>query len=196
MSHPLVSIITPAIAARRELLANRCFPSVRDQTYPNVEHLVISDGEEIELPWWMSTSVRYFQLGRNFREFYGNTWGAYPRLIGTHLARGQYIGYVDDDDELLPQHVEKLVEFIEQTGADFVHSLFRREMPGGEPLIIGESIEAGRIGTPCVLHRIECIKKWNWGGGGDFEDFELFSNWNRLGLKSAHLPEVTILVHK
>ncbi len=197
MSAPLVSIITPAIASRRELLVTRCIPSVRAQTYPNVEHLVISDGDDIELPWFYSTSpLHYYQLGRNMRQFYGNTWGAYPRLVGTHLARGAYIGYVDDDDELLPEHVSKLVALLESTGSDFVHSLFKRDMPDGPPRIIGDQIEPGCIGTPCVLHKIECIKARNWGWGGDFEDYELFKSWRDQGLKSAHLPEVTIHVYK
>ncbi len=165
---------------------------MKAQTYPNIEHLVISDGQNIAI----SLACEYYQLGRNMREFYGNTWGAYPRLVGTHLARGAYIGYVDDDDELLPEHVEKLVALLESTGSDFVHSLFKREVDGGEPIIVGDAIEPGRIGTPCVLHKIECIKARNWGWGGDFEDYELFKSWRDQGLRSAHLPEITIHVHK
>ena len=43
-----VSVVTPTWQ-RRELLLERCIPSVRAQTHQPVEHLVISDGPDSEL---------------------------------------------------------------------------------------------------------------------------------------------------
>jgi cellulose synthase/poly-beta-1,6-N-acetylglucosamine synthase-like glycosyltransferase len=43
MNCPLVSIITPTWK-RRDLLVKRALPSVAAQDYPNIEHVVVSDG--------------------------------------------------------------------------------------------------------------------------------------------------------
>jgi glycosyltransferase involved in cell wall biosynthesis len=174
---------------------------VQRQTYPNIEHIVVSDGPDDETndKLFMLERVRHFQLGVNWKAFTGNrSWGAMPRLAGTLLARGEFIAYVDDDDELLPEHVAKLLALCQETQSDFVISQFRRKWADGRPdEVIGNGrIEFGHIGTPCVLHRRECLVKANWGLHGYAEDFALFDAWRRAGLRYWHLPEVTSLVYK
>ena len=45
MAVPLVSVITPTWQ-RHALLLDRCIPSVAAQDYPNVDHVVVSDGPD------------------------------------------------------------------------------------------------------------------------------------------------------
>ncbi len=189
----LVTIITPTIPERRCQL-ERCRQSVLAQTYSAIEHLIIQDGGR----WSLSSSTI---LGRNWRQFTcGASYGAIPRRVGTYLAHGDYIGYLDDDDEFLPEHVSKLVALLESTGADFVFSQFKRFWSDGRPPdVIGDirdGIQFGRIGTPLVLHRAECLRVRNWECDGYREDFELFKAWAKAGLKYAHLPEITVHVYK
>ncbi len=44
----LVSVITPTWN-RHDLLLNRCIPSVEAQTYPDIEHIIVSDGPDPDL---------------------------------------------------------------------------------------------------------------------------------------------------
>jgi glycosyltransferase involved in cell wall biosynthesis len=201
----LVSIITPTVPQRREWLLQRCGPSIARQTYRPLEWVVISDGPDeclaTDLTRSMMLDVRitFAELGRNWRQFtHGASYGAMPRVVGTMLARGQFIGYLDDDDEFLPQHVERLMARLQETGADFASSQFKRFWSNGRsPDVVGcGRLEYGHIGTPLVLHRAECLLSSNWQPDGYAEDFGLFDRWQKAGLKWAHLEEITVHVHK
>ncbi|MDF4253322.1 glycosyltransferase family 2 protein [Streptomyces sp. WMMB303] len=47
-------------------------------------------------------------------------WPGRPRNIGTDLARGEFVHYVDDDDRLAPEALERLYARARETGADIV----------------------------------------------------------------------------
>jgi glycosyltransferase involved in cell wall biosynthesis len=175
---------------------------VRQQTHPNVEHVIISDGSDPSL-WPMlqdkgASGIRFAELGRNWRQFsHGASYGAIPRLVGTCLARGDYIGYLDDDDEFLPEHCAKLLTLLQQTGAAFAFSQFKRFWSDCRPPdVIGSDISYGHIGTPIILHKAECLLTRNWACDGYGEDFCLLDAWKKAGLRFAHLPEITVHVHK
>jgi glycosyltransferase involved in cell wall biosynthesis len=201
---PLVSIITPTVPERYEKLVACCIPSINRQTYPNIEHVIVSDGPHPNVTELWQVMGRtgnkwgVYALGRNWRQFSGGaSVGAMPRLAGTLLARGSLIAYLDDDDEYLPDHVEKLVKLLTETQSDFVTSQFKRFWSDGrDPDIIPGFISYGHIGTPSVLHRAECLLLRNWSSDGYAEDFALFDAWRKAGLKHANLSEVTVHVHK
>src|SRR5262252_1881600 len=48
MTLPSVDVVTPTWE-RHDVLLNRAIPSVQAQTYPNVRHIVVSDGPDMEL---------------------------------------------------------------------------------------------------------------------------------------------------
>jgi len=95
--------------------------SVLWQTFPDFEVLVIGDGcsdntEDV---------VRSFDDSRiewhNLPENTGDQSG--PTNEGLRRARGKYMAYLNHDDIWLPNHLETLVEHIEETQADFVYSI-------------------------------------------------------------------------
>ncbi|MGP3986460.1 glycosyltransferase family 2 protein [Streptomyces sp. 3N207] len=47
-------------------------------------------------------------------------WPGRPRNIGTELAQGEFVHYVDDDDRLAPEALERLYARARETGADIV----------------------------------------------------------------------------
>ncbi|MBO8185845.1 glycosyltransferase family 2 protein [Streptomyces spirodelae] len=47
-------------------------------------------------------------------------WPGRPRNTGTDLARGEFVHYVDDDDHLAPEALERMYARARQTGADIV----------------------------------------------------------------------------
>lgn len=185
------------------MLLNRCRLSVLAQTYPNIEHVIVQDGpgdpeleDAVKATSREGNRVVFLRLGRNWRQYsHGACVGSPGRLVATYVCTGEFIGYLDDDDEYLPEHVEKLVRFIEQQQLDWAYSIFKRFWSDGrKPDLIGHRVEYGCIGTPCIFHRTHCLLHGNWSMDGYSEDFRLADKWRRL--KHARLAEVTIHVHK
>ena len=104
---PLVSIITPAYNSAEYI--HRPIESVLRQTYPNVEMIVVDDGSRDNTA--EVVEQRYGGRVRCFRQANGGQ--ATARNTGLRHARGEIIGFVDADDELMPEMVSSLVEALE-----------------------------------------------------------------------------------
>ena len=211
---PLVSVITPTVGDSTNL-RTRCIPSVISQTYSNIEHIIVCDGpsdiEETNTP-----IQRVVHLGRNWHSFTRPhpSWGTMARLVGSGLARGQYIAYNDHDDELDPQHVEKLVDLLESTDSDWVFSqmaIVRRGQFQGQ--VIGDGKPRWRnISTQMLLHKVEMFNIANWDpycrdNLGTLprkerhlatygSDWDLVHRWLKSSAKWAFLSEVTVIHHR
>ncbi|MFH1359470.1 MAG: glycosyltransferase [Candidatus Omnitrophota bacterium] len=104
MSIPLVSIIIPSF--NRAKLLQRAIQSVLRQTYQNFEVIVVDDAStdhtrEVVLGF-SDPRLRYIRNEKNLK-------GPRSRNIGIKQARGEYISLLDDDDEFLPEKIEKEV---------------------------------------------------------------------------------------
>lgn len=99
-----VSVITNTYNDGRYL--SRAIHSVACQTYDNLEHLVVDDGSTDDTQAILDL-YDYDQL-RVVRKS-KNEGLAKARNTGLEFAKGQYVVYVDADDELLPRAVETLV---------------------------------------------------------------------------------------
>ncbi|WP_411959322.1 glycosyltransferase [Pseudomonas sp. s4] len=105
-ARPLVSIITRTHGERQEFL-KESIQSVLGQTYRPLQLVIVEDGsdnaravvDELSLP--SGITVTYEALPKRGRCFAGNR--------GLELAKGELFGFLDDDDLLLPDHVESLV---------------------------------------------------------------------------------------
>lgn len=201
VSLPLVSIITPTWH-RHDLLLNRCAPSVWAQTYPAVEHIIVSDGPDPELseklfpPWRSGQRSRWFASLPVHEE--EDHWGHLARLHGIECATGELIGYCDDDDALRPDHVQLLASILnDHPDIGWVSSLMASHSPAadGEDVLteIGHGPPScGNIGTPMILHRREILEKGTWGPASSFEDWELVNRWIQAGVSHRQVGEVTI----
>ena len=104
---PLVSVLTRTVRGRESLLAQAGY-SVLQQTYPNIEWLVVEDGGDAQrevvdcLANVSGRNIRYSPLAQVGRSEAGNEALA--------LARGQYCLFLDDDDLLYADHVETLMK--------------------------------------------------------------------------------------
>ena len=97
---PLVSMVCVTYNRAKYLpMAIRCF---EQQTYPNLELIIVDDGtEQIELP--ADSRIRYIRLNERA------TTGA-KRNIGAAVARGEIIASLDDDDWSSPHRIEDQVQ--------------------------------------------------------------------------------------
>lgn len=115
-SKPLVSIIVPTY--KRPRMLERAIRSILDQTYQNVEILVVDDNNEGD-PFRKETEKRMKNFAADSRVFYykhqNNLGGSAARNTGIKNARGQYISFLDDDDEYKPDKIEKQIEIFIHT---------------------------------------------------------------------------------
>ena len=195
MNRPLVSVVI-ATHQRHETLVDSV-RSVVEQTYPNVEIIVVSDGPDPSLRETLPQigKLRFVELGRNWHSYTDRpSYGAAARLVGTLCARGDYIAYLDDDDLFLSDHVESLVDLLEGEGVDFAYSKMANVQNGHKIAEIGDGLPRyGAIGTPMILHKAELLKIANWDyNHGYGEDYGLFQRWLDAGATYAFLDRVTV----
>jgi glycosyltransferase involved in cell wall biosynthesis len=111
----LVSIIIPCHNAR-DFLAET-LASAFEQSYPRTEIIAVDDGSTdgtVEL-------IRSYG-SRIIAEFGPNRGASAARNRGTALASGAFIQYLDADDLLMPDAIERRVAVLEDTGADVAYS--------------------------------------------------------------------------
>lgn len=187
----IVSVITPTWH-RHELLLNRCIPSVETQTYPNIEHVIVSDGPDEDLTSIMleaNDTVVYDYLPEHVPGHIGNP----ARRRGLEIANGEYIAYLDDDDSYRPEHIFLLVVALEESGLRWAKSQMASHGIDGSSSVIGQgNASYGNIGTPMILHRNSLIEKANWGPDSEQEDWDLVNSWLQAGYMPAEVNEVTV----
>ncbi len=97
----LVSIVIPTYRRPAQLL--QAVRSALAQTYPHIEVIVTSDGPDPEAHALMTAldpRVRYVELARN-------SGPAAARNSGIAHSRGEWITFLDDDDLMLPERLER-----------------------------------------------------------------------------------------
>lgn len=106
MRSPKLSIIIPT--HNRPHLLRRAIRSALAQTLPGIEIIVVDDGSTppVALPDY--PQIKIIRLDPN-------QGGAAARNIGAKAAHANWITYLDDDDELLPNMAQLSLEAIAQT---------------------------------------------------------------------------------
>lgn len=117
---PLVSVIIPCYNGERFL--REAIQSCFDQTHHPLEIIVIDDGSTDS-----SLDIIKSYDKAIIWETGANRGGNAARNRGFTLSQGKYIQFLDADDYLLPEKIERDLRFIEQTGADVVYSDVRPE---------------------------------------------------------------------
>lgn len=96
--NPKISVIVPVYNAEKTL--HKCIDSILGQSYKDWELLLIDDGSTDA-----SATIcdEYAQLDNRIRAFHKQNGGvSSARNVGLKNARGEWIAFVDSDDELLP----------------------------------------------------------------------------------------------
>lgn len=118
MPDKLVSVIVRTCG--RPSILKETLKSIEAQTYPYVQVVVVEDGKEISRSLietqFSKMNIKYIATGKKIgRAATGN--------IGLSIADGVYLNFLDDDDLFYPQHLEKLVEFINKKHAKAVYAI-------------------------------------------------------------------------
>ena len=105
----MVSVIIPSYNRFKYLL--KAIESVKQQTYKNVEIIVINDcSSQPEYHTFDFEGCTVIHLGQPSRKILGHVSpGGYQRTQGMKISRGEYIAFLDDDDYWLPTKLEKQI---------------------------------------------------------------------------------------
>lgn len=134
---PLVSVIIPAYNAEQFIL--RCLKSVYSQTFKNIEVIVINDGSKDKtqqiLEEYKQDNPKLVLINKE------NGGVSSARNQGIEVAQGDYITFVDADDELLPNGIQNLVDGAQNYNADMVIGQYFREKEFKFEPIIWEGLQ-------------------------------------------------------
>jgi len=114
----IVSVIIPV--KNRVDLISRAIQSVLNQTYKRIEIIVVDDCSTDGTKELVNTAFKNINLIIN-KESLG---GAVSRNIGVDNSSGDLVAFLDSDDEWLPNHLERKVNFLTTSGIDGVFSSF------------------------------------------------------------------------
>lgn len=124
----LVSIIIPVYKVEQYL--DRCVNSVVDQTYKNLEIILVDDGSPDSCgnlcDEWKTKDSRIKVIHKK------NGGLSDARNAGLKIATGKYVLFIDSDDWISLVMVEKMVEAMEKNSVDMVICQYYLSYPDGQ----------------------------------------------------------------
>jgi len=146
----VITVIVPVYNTAAYLPA--CLESIRAQTHANLEILLIDDGSTDGSGEICNAFAR---RDCRFRVIHQENRGlSAARNAGLDAAQGQYISFVDSDDEIVPEMLEILLRELEKAGADMALCNLRR-LPGGDT-----PMAPGVLNTAEFLERLLGEEAW------------------------------------
>ena len=116
---PLISVIVPTY--ERSTLLPRALDSIFQQTWPNVEVVVVDDN--IPGSSWEADTAAVLEPYRTRPNFVylkttGKTGGGAARNFAIRRCTGEYVAFLDDDDRFLPDKLETQYRFMKEYDLD------------------------------------------------------------------------------
>ena len=120
----LISVIVPVYMT--EMYLDDCLQSIVDQTYRNLEIILIDDGSTDQCPQicdkWAEKDPRIIVIHKE------NGGVSSARNAGIERAQGRYIVFIDSDDLLSPLYIEYLYRALCDTEADISECRYSRRL--------------------------------------------------------------------
>lgn len=172
----MVSIIVPCFNG--EKFINRCFDSILNQTYKNIELILINDG----------STDRSEQIIKNYRSkfeeanikliyVYQENKGAGGAVnSGLKYVNGEYLTLLDIDDYIMPESIELKVEFLRKNNDyDIVRTngyyVKENDLSEKNNLFVNNDYEKNNIN---IFNDLVLAKTNNWAGSYMIRTNKLF----------------------
>lgn len=189
---PLVSIITASYNA--EATIGACLASVRSQTYPNIEHIVVDGGSKDGTVALLRNSPSIAWSSEPDEGIY-DAWNK-----GLERAQGEWIAFLGADDTYLPDAVAAYMALAaKRPEAEYLSSQTRWIGPNGRTRRIGSAWRWPRFQRfMCVAHVGSMHHRRLFRSYGHFDttyrsaaDYEFLLR-PRADLHAAYLPQITV----
>lgn len=163
----LVSVIMPIYDENMEVL-NRSISSVLNQTHKNLELIIINDNPKVQEKSIIDSiskdcRIKYLENGKNMG-------ASYSRNRGINIAIGEYIVFLDGDDEFCQEKIKVQLDELLLCKENFSHTSYTRCCNGTKEImnsgkldeyIYRRCIYDCRIATPTVMIKREFLNTYN-----------------------------------
>ncbi len=121
LAHPTPKITVVVAAYCPGPAIHRVIDSLDAQTLPQAEFetIIVDDGSPDDT-FEQLQALASTRPNLTVTRIENSGWPSRPRNIGTGMARGEYVFYMDHDDSLYPDALRRLSEFAASSGADFI----------------------------------------------------------------------------
>jgi len=197
---PLVSVVIPTY--KRPTKLNRALKSTINQTYENLEIIVVNDAPNTALNHINNLDCRIKLI--NHKE---NKGPAAARNTGIKNSKGKYIAFLDDDDVWSPLKLEKQIKKFEKLESDYgaIYTWYKSVYENGiEPrtpryngYIFENVLNKNFLATGSLLIKKECFEKV-----GLFDEKLKYSEdkdmWLRIGkiYKYDYIPDFLMKIYR
>lgn len=125
-----VSVIVPIYNS--EECIEKCLKSIIGQTYRNIEIILINDGST-------DNSIKILKKYEKKYSFIKvidkkNEGVAKTRNLGIKISTGKYLMFIDNDDYIVSDYIEKYVDMIEQKQVEVIIGGYQRENSLGKKI--------------------------------------------------------------
>lgn len=145
-----ISVIVPVYNCEAYLPA--CLDSILQQTFSNLEIIVVDDGSTDGSG---AICDIYAQKDARIQVIHQSNQGvSAARNAGLEIATGDYLSFIDSDDELDQKMYEILVDLIETHHADIAHCGYRRFRLDGSTVDISGS---GKLYKQTSEEALQCL---------------------------------------
>jgi glycosyltransferase involved in cell wall biosynthesis len=200
MNKPLISVIMPCYNA--EAFLESTIANVFQQTYPNIELIIVDDGStDSSSAILINSAKKYPALKLLVQE---NSGPYVARNLALQHAKGEFIAFLDADDYWMPDCLEKLYLALIKVNADLSYCGWQNVVENGEdgPLYVPPVYEQGNIheaflkSCPWPIHaaltRRDIVNKLEGFSTRCFSSMD-YDFWIRLSVVTqniVHVPEV------
>lgn len=116
-TNALISIIIPVYKVEKYL--NTCIESVLNQTYPNLEIILVDDGSPDQCGKICDSYLSYHNDQRQIKVIHKKNGGlSSARNAGIEQAHGQFLSFIDSDDYWDPNMISQLYLSMQESNAD------------------------------------------------------------------------------
>ena len=179
---PLISVIIPVYNVEKYL--DKCINSIVNQTYRNLEIILVDDGSSDNSP---AICDEWARKDNRIRVIHQENFGqAHARNRGLDAANGSLIGFIDSDDSAKPEMYQRLYELLtendadlsmcslygfDEKGNDLKFSAHKDEILTGEQVLERMFLSKESFGSPVnKLYRAEIFEHLRFNEGYIHED--------------------------
>lgn len=132
MTEPLISVIIPCYKVEKYL--DRCMESVVNQSYRNLEIILVDDGSPDKsgqiCDAWQRRDSRIKVIHKP------NGGLGFARNSGLEIATGQYVAFIDSDDFVSTDMYATLLKYAQADGSDIVYCGYTHQLgPDSEKIV-------------------------------------------------------------